>query len=53
MNLTISGFNEARAAVVPQQERHPLLRDVRQGGHQRRTSLSNYRQERTRTGSTP
>ena len=35
-----SGVDEASSAVVPQQERDPLLRDVGQGGNQRRAGLS-------------
>lgn len=38
---------EEGAAVVPGQEQHPLLRNVGQGGPERRASLSGHRQERS------
>ena len=36
----LAGVDQEGAAVVPQQERDPLLRDVGQGGNQRRAGLS-------------
>lgn len=48
--LTLPGINETRPAVVPIQKRYSILRDVRQGRHQRRHRFPNDCQERARPG---
>lgn len=45
------GLSEACNDMVPVEGQHSLLRDISQGGHQRRASLPDNRQERPAAGS--
>jgi GTPase SAR1 family protein len=44
------GNTETRNDLVPGERQHPLFRDFRKGGHQRRASVPNGRQERVAAG---
>jgi len=46
-----AGISEASNDMVSIQGQHPILRDFSKGGHQRRASFPDYRQECTCTGS--